>query len=847
MQRYRSYGQEDDTPLEEGDRGFVGVNQYDTPENLQPGQVQAAINIDFTDFTAKTRGGLVCLPALGINPFDSTWLPATSSNPSSWTSIIYAKSQFVAVAFNGAGNRVMTSPDGITWTDRVAAAASGWKSITYGSGLYVSVNTDGTTSGVMTSSDGITWNLRTSPVGSWISVCFGNGLFVAVDNSGISTNVMTSTDGITWSAVTTGNTKLWSSVAFGNSTYVAVSAFTGDVMTSPDGSTWTLRTPSIANSWASVTYGGGLFVAVAQSGTANTLVMTSPDGITWTTRTSAANNTWNGVCYGGGLFVAVASSGAGNRVMTSPDGITWTIGTSGENNSLISVTFGFNRFVAVSSNGTHQVQYLDATRVYASGSYSDPNSTSTPWIVLAGPNFAGFYSFGQTARSISYPSGYTINQQSTIVQANNLLFIFSGPNQSPIQWDGTWGGAFVTCPVSTLGVGYENIPFSNQATYYQNRLWAMQGKDTIAASQALDFANFNVLSAVFNLNVGTSDYVVSSYPFGNNSLVVFKNRSSYLLQNVQGALSSVTSTEITRQLGIIGINACTAVGPDIIYMSSDRNITSVRLNIQNATQSVTVPISRNINPIMKRVNWAYGYKVSMGYWNNLLFVALPLDNSTTCNTIIVYNFITEQWYGEWSFDVSLNLAIQGFVTANYLGQARMHVVTEDGRIFVADEGQNDISGTTVAEISTSVTTRAYRMDNNNNIGRRMYADLSTNRPNFSVTSYSDGASESSAILTNQTYSRTSSWIFNDSTYTATNANDDYNRAGRQDYSTGPNSIQCGAGFQPEMTQDYRFPIITRRKGRLSWLKVTNSTGFIRINGVGIEARAGDRSSLVQVI
>ena len=40
-------------------------------------------------------------------------------------------SLFVAVAINGTGNRVMTSPDGITWTSRTSAADNAWRSVCF--------------------------------------------------------------------------------------------------------------------------------------------------------------------------------------------------------------------------------------------------------------------------------------------------------------------------------------------------------------------------------------------------------------------------------------------------------------------------------------------------------------------------------------------------------------------------------------------------------------------------------------------------------------------------------------------------------------------------------------------
>lgn len=483
---------------------------------------------------------------------------------------------------------------------------------------------------------------------------------------------------------------------------------------------------------------------------------------------------------------------------------------------------------------------------WACGQYSDPNAPDSDWKVLAGQTRAGFYSFGSNSVLIPYPGGYTITQQSTIVQANNLLFIFAGAGQTPIYWDGNWNGAFVEVPdYSGVTPGFSSISPSDQATYYQNRLWVIKNKDELAASDVLDFTAYDDIANNFNLNTGSSDYLVTTYPFGDNGLVVFKKKSSIMLQGVQGSLSDVTATEITRQLGIIGINAVTAVGPDLVYMT-DRDITTIRLNLQNNLQAATEPLSRNIKGIIARVNWTESSRVSMAYWDNRLYIALPLDNSSTINTILVYNFITQQWWGEWNFASALNMDILGFVTGNYNGAIRLHVVTSDGRIFVTGQSQNDISGTTVSEISDSIKTRAYRLDNNSNISRRMYMDIETNRPNFSVTEYTDGVSENSAILTSQTYSRSQSWLFNDAPYVMNNSNDDYNRAFRRDYSSGPDSIQSGTGFLPEARQAQRFPIISRRKGRTKWFKISNTTGVINVQGVGIEARAGDRNSLNQV-
>jgi hypothetical protein len=277
----------------------------------------------------------------------STWTARTSASDNSWLSVCWAPelSIFVAVAASGAGNRVMTSPDGITWTARTSAADNNWWDVCWAPELsiFVAVATTGTDNRVMTSPNGISWTTQTSPAeNSWISVCWAPELsiFVAVANSGIGTGnrVMTSPNGITWTTRTSAADNGWFSVCWAPELSIFVAVATSGagnrVMTSPDGITWTARTSAANNTWRGVCWSPELsiFVAVALSGESNR-VMTSPDGITWTSRTSAANNYWVNVCWAPELsiFVAVAEQGTGDRVMTSPNGITWTTQTTNDN------------------------------------------------------------------------------------------------------------------------------------------------------------------------------------------------------------------------------------------------------------------------------------------------------------------------------------------------------------------------------------------------------------------------------------------------------------------------------------------------------------------------------------
>ena len=363
------------------------------------------------------------------------WSIQNSAADLNWRSVTYGNDLFVAVALNGTGNRVMTSPDGTNWTSRTSAADNQWLSVTYGNGLFVAVANTGAGNRVMTSPDGTNWTARSSAADNgWWSVTYGNGLFVAVASTGAGNRVMTSPDGIAWTAQSSAADNQWVSVTYGNGLFVAV-ALTGAanrVMTSPDGTNWTARTSVADNQWLSVTYASGLFVAVANTGTGNR-VMTSPDGMNWTARSPAVNNDWWSVTYGSGLFAAVASTGAGNRVMTSPDGTNWTARTSAANNQWLSVTYARGLFVAVAETGT-------GNRVMTSGTFVPPDPSTTTLASSLNPS--------------TYGSSVTFTSTVSPRAASGTVTFKDG---ATTLGTGTLSGGVATFAISSLSVGSHSL------------------------------------------------------------------------------------------------------------------------------------------------------------------------------------------------------------------------------------------------------------------------------------------------------------------------------------------------------------------------------------------------------
>ena len=95
MDRYRSYGQTDDPPKQVGDGSFIGVDEYNAPENIRPGNVQQAVNHDFTSQDANTRGGFVRLRGLEAPAFGQIWTEYTINTSSAFYSVAYGAGLFV--------------------------------------------------------------------------------------------------------------------------------------------------------------------------------------------------------------------------------------------------------------------------------------------------------------------------------------------------------------------------------------------------------------------------------------------------------------------------------------------------------------------------------------------------------------------------------------------------------------------------------------------------------------------------------------------------------------------------------------------------------------------------------
>lgn len=197
---------------------------------------------------------------------------ATSTDGITWTArslpgaagaVAFGNGRFVTVV--SGNNNTASSTNGISWTASSHNCGSGigcGGAIAYGNGLFVSVGGQGATS----TSDGTNWTNRTTPSTGLTGISYGNGRFIAFSTGHV---LSISNNGIDWTSYE--NTNFCCSVKksdFGNGLFIFVEFDKSSAWTSLDGATWTARTLPSVRKWSSVAYGNGIFVAV--SGDTNT-------------------------------------------------------------------------------------------------------------------------------------------------------------------------------------------------------------------------------------------------------------------------------------------------------------------------------------------------------------------------------------------------------------------------------------------------------------------------------------------------------------------------------------------------------------------------------------------------
>ncbi len=462
----------------------------------------------------------------------------------------------------------------------------------------------------------------------------------------------------------------------------------------------------------------------------------------------------------------------------------------------------------------------------------------------------------------SYPT-ITNGVRVRFVQCFNNLIMFRGDDLPPLVLtqnilDGFQSITQTDTPEADENEsdGTERIPNSTTGLFFGNRLIIPFGRDEVAVSDYLNYTRYQPIRSAFRVNTGSSDKLVAVFKFDPNTLLVFKEASVYAVRNVYGDLADAQLDQLTDQYGCAAERSIVSAGSDVIFLSDQRGVVSLRQSVAGETQSVDVPLSQPIQPIIDRIDWTKAGDAVGAYSNNKYYLAVPLrgvnETASGNNAILVYDFLTKAWSGVDFID---GLSVKDFCFMNYKGAKRLFVVATngntDGQILLYDDpqfggiddqtiGSNNKTSHTVIE--GRLLTRGFTCGvPDKKRFTASFARVEVYGGAYTITGRADGVNESLEI-SNESFSRTAYETAIVSDYSTNNSGDNFFTEGREDYSIlAGDGIQCrDGGFGVDRKQAHTDRDRFKLEGQYLQLDFKTTSGLVDIRGLSLTATVRSR-------
>jgi len=450
----------------------------------------------------------------------------------------------------------------------------------------------------------------------------------------------------------------------------------------------------------------------------------------------------------------------------------------------------------------------------------------------------------------SYPT-ITDDSKVRFVQCFNNLIMFRGDLHAPLVLTENLTNGFNSIAQSETPEadenpddGTEQIPNASTGLFFGNRLVIPFGRDEVAVSDYLNYTRYQPVRSAFRVNTGSSDKLVAVFKFDPNTLLVFKEGSIYAVRNVYGDLADAQLDQLTDQYGCAAERSIVSAGSDVIFLSDQRGVVSIRQSVAGETQSVDVPLSQPIQPIIDRIDWTKASDAVGAYSNNRYYLAVPLrdvnKSASGNNAILVYDFLTKSWAG---IDFMPGLSVKDFFMMTYKGAKRLFVITGDGQILLYDDEQ--FGGFEDQKISSgnkteNVTIESRLKTRGLTCGltelkrfRSLAAFVETYSGAYTIKAHADGQNESVEV-SNESLNRNQYDAVSKADYNITNANDDFLESGREDYSiTAGDSIKPKSGIKVDLKQSKADRDRFNLEGSYLQLEFKTTSGAVDIRGLNV--------------
>jgi len=188
-------------------------------------------------------------------------------------------------------------------------------------------------------------------------------------------------------------------------------------------------------------------------------------------------------------------------------------------------------------------------------------------------------------------------------------------------------------------------------------------------------------------------------------------------------LEDTVVTELTREVGCLARKSVVGYGNAMFFLS-DNGVYGVEFLDEYNLRGVQEPLSKNIQPLIDRINKGLAEKSVGIFFNNRYYLAIPLDSFSGANdaqgnnAILVFNVLNKGWesidtYGDNAFYVN------NFHISQEDERNNLYAVNEQGGVHLLEAtstptdsiSTSTVGGSETFDIDYILKTRGYQLGN----------------------------------------------------------------------------------------------------------------------------------------
>lgn len=283
------------------------------------------------------------------------------------------------------------------------------------------------------------------------------------------------------------------------------------------------------------------------------------------------------------------------------------------------------------------------TEVYGAIVFGDPSTSF--WFLIAADGGVWKTAPGRVATPVPLPPGVVLTAATfaKFTQNFNEVVMQRGPDFPQLAMTTLDEGfRFIQLTADDIAADLSPIPNSSFGVNFLNRQWLIDGQDTLAVSDVLNYTGYIPVVESFRINQGEADALVALAPFGPAQMLALKSNRVYLVGNAVGDLSSVATTLLTDEYGCGAALSVSVRGTQAYWVDGEGKIASIVLTSLNATQATSERLSDDIPVTINRINHQYLAGCVTEIWDGKLYVAAPLDDAEFAQANLAANGGYEQ-------------------------------------------------------------------------------------------------------------------------------------------------------------------------------------------------------------